>query len=42
MGKKHKKQKKESGHERVLTTIVFITATLNLIQAIVDLIKKFC
>ena len=34
-----KRPKKESGHEETLAKLIFITAILNLIQAIVDLIK---
>ena len=41
MNQNRKKPKKESGHEETLAKLVFITAILNLIQAIVDLIKEF-
>lgn len=41
MNQNRKKPKKESGHEEQLAKLVFITAILNLIQAIVDLIKAF-
>lgn len=41
MNQNRKKPKKESGHEELLAKLVFITAILNLIQAIVDLIKSF-
>ena len=41
MNQNRKKPKKESGHEELLAKLVFITAILNLIQAIVDLIKTF-
>lgn len=35
------KKKKKSSNEKVLQTVVFITAILNLIQAIIDLIEQF-
>jgi len=35
-----KKKDKKSGNEKILARLVFITAVLNLIQAIVDLIKE--
>ena len=41
MNQYRKKPKKECGHEELLAKLVFITAILNLIQAIVDLIKTF-
>ena len=41
MNQNRKKPKKESGHEELLAKLVFITAILNLIQAIVDVIKTF-
>ena len=41
MNQNRKKPKKESGHEELLAKLVFITAILNLIQAVVDLIKEF-
>ena len=41
MNQNGKEPKEESGHEELLAKLVFITAILNLIQAIVDLIKTF-
>ena len=41
MNQNRMKPKKESGHEELLAKLVFITAILNLIQAVVDLIKEF-
>lgn len=41
MGKKNKKKKENGNENRVLETIVFITAILNLIEVLVDLIKDF-
>ena len=41
MNQNRKNQKKEIGLEELLAKLVFITAILNLIQAIVDLIKTF-
>ena len=41
MNKNRKKPKKESDHEDLLAKLIFITAILNLIQAIADLIKTF-
>lgn len=38
--KMSKKKDKKSGNEKILARLVFITAVLNLIQAIVDLIKE--
>lgn len=40
MNRNRKKPKKESGYEKTLEKLVFITAILNLIQAIIDLIKE--
>lgn len=36
-----KKRRKKSGNEKILARLVFITAILNLIQVIVDLIREF-
>lgn len=41
MNKNRKKPKKESDHEELFAKLIFITAILNLIQAIADLIKTF-
>ena len=41
MNQNRKKPKKENGHEETLAKLVFITAILNLIQAIIDLVKEF-
>lgn len=38
---KKKKRNKKSSNEKVLHAVVFITAILNLIQAIIDLIEQF-
>ena len=39
--KKKKQQKKDHNHESTLAKLVFMTAILNLIQALVDLIRQF-
>lgn len=41
MNQNRKKPEKKNGYEKALAKLVFITAILNLIQAIVDLIKTF-